>query len=119
MTISRPLSQSEWIAVAIVAAFLVFITIRGRLGYYWSLLIGGGAKSTPAEGAQAGALGGGILGAIPKALGIGAPSPSTTSPTSSPSSPSNTVAGTVTSAGQTTVFQWPTIPGVALPDVVF
>lgn len=77
------MSQSEWIVVAIVAGFLVYLASKQRLGAYWSLLVGGGtpaaAKAAPAN--AAGAVAGGFLGGQP---GAGGTSSGTSSGASSP-----------------------------------
>ena len=59
------LSQSEWIAVAVVAGFLVFLAIKGKLGNYWTLLSGGGtpAKAAAPPGTLGAAAGGAAAGA--------------------------------------------------------
>lgn len=132
----RQLSQSEWIMGAIVAGFVVFLAVRGKLGNYWSLLVGGGSGAAEkGAAAQAGSAagGGGLLGTGLGGLldqwGIGSPSSS-----SSPSSPSSTgptvgdvlagnaVTGTVTQGQDARGAIFSKIPGassVPIPQVFF
>jgi hypothetical protein len=42
-----PISQSEVIVGALIVGFIVFLAVKGRLGAYWSLLVGGGAATGP------------------------------------------------------------------------
>lgn len=110
----RQLSQSEWIAVAILAGFLVFLAIKGKLANYWSLLTGGAASaaSSSSSSSSAGSSVGGLAGAVTGGLGaIGG--------TSSPAP--GTVGGTITGNGQTTNTTFPTIPGTnfPMPQVTF
>jgi len=99
------LSQSEWIAVAILAGFLVFLAIKGKLANYWSLLtggaVGGTASSSPAS-SSVGALAGAAAGPAAALPGV--------------------VSGTVTQGQQTTQQFFPMIPGMSaipLPSVTF
>jgi hypothetical protein len=96
------LSQSEWIAVAILAGFLIFLAIKGKLANYWSLLTGGAAAGTASSSTASttGTIAGAAAGAA---------------------IPSGTVAGTITSNGQTVATTFPTIPGtnVLMPQVTF
>jgi hypothetical protein len=112
------LSQSEWIAVAILAGFLIFLAIKGKLANYWSLLTGGaaaGSSSTASTTASTAASGvaGAVAGAIVPAIPPGA--------SSSNSTASNTVTGTITNNGQTATTTFPTLPGtsIAMPQVTF
>jgi hypothetical protein len=111
------LSQSEWIAVAILAGFLIFLAIKGKLANYWSLLTGGAAAgtsgttaasstATSAVGSVAGAAAGAATGALPSG---------------GTSTNSATVSGTITNNGQTATTTFPTIPGtnIAMPQVTF
>jgi hypothetical protein len=106
------LSQSEWIAVAILAGFLIYLAIKGKLANYWSLLTGGAAAGTAsspsaasssAASSSAGAAAGAIAGAA-----------------AGPALPGVTQ-GTVTQGNQTTTQYFPNIPGVpiAMPQVSF
>jgi hypothetical protein len=107
------LSQSEWIAVAILAGFLIFLAIKGKLANYWSLLTGGAAAGTASSSSTASTTGA-IAGA---AAGSAIPSGAT----ATNSTASGTVAGTITSNGQTVATTFPTIPGtsVLMPQVTF
>ena len=42
------MNQSGWIVGALLAAFIVFLAIEGRLSAYWALLTGGAGASTSA-----------------------------------------------------------------------
>jgi hypothetical protein len=109
------LSQSEWIAVAILAGFLIFLAIKGKLANYWSLLTGGAAAGTSASstsstatsavGSVAGAAAGAATGNV---TGGALPSGGT-------STNSATVSGTITNNGQTATTTFPTIPGTNVP----
>lgn len=46
------MSQSGWLAVALVVAFVLYLAANQRLALYWRLLTGGGA-TTPAAGGSA------------------------------------------------------------------
>jgi hypothetical protein len=106
------LSQSEWIAVAILAGFLIFLAIKGKLANYWSLLTGGAAagtsstasSSTASSSTTAGGLAGAAAGAATGAL-----------PSGGTSTNSATVSGTITNNGQTATTTFPTIPGTNVP----
>jgi hypothetical protein len=102
------LSQSEWIAVAILAGFLIFLAIKGKLANYWSLLTGGAASGTSSAASTAtttaGTLAGTAAGAATGAL-----------PSGGTSTSSATVAGTITNNGQTATTTFPTIPGTNFP----
>jgi len=133
------MNQSAWIAAAIVAAFLMFLAIKGKLGAYWSLLVGGGAPkgspgATPASGASgastpgtspldiAGGLVGGIGGGGLTLPGSGSsPTPTSPQPGSVTGQQPDTFSGTVTGSGQTSTQQWSLLPGVLppLPSVSF
>ena len=52
------ISQAEWIVAAIVAGFLLFLAIKGKLGNYWRLLTGGGKAAAPAVATPAGGVAG-------------------------------------------------------------
>jgi hypothetical protein len=39
------MSQSSAMGAALIAGFVVFLMMKGKLGAYWSILIGGGAKA--------------------------------------------------------------------------
>jgi hypothetical protein len=49
------MNQSGWIVGALLAAFIVFLAIEGRLAAYWALLTGGAgaSSSAPAPAAEA------------------------------------------------------------------
>lgn len=81
------LSQSGLMVAALLGGFVVFLALQGKLGNYWSILLGGGASAT---------------------TGAASPTSATTSPTTttSPSAttpaligPQSTVFGTLTPAG--------------------
>lgn len=44
------MSQSGMIVAALVAGFVVYLAINGRLNTYWSLLTGGGATTASTSG---------------------------------------------------------------------
>lgn len=110
------LSQSEWIAVAILAGFLIFLAIKGKLANYWSLLTGGaatGAASSAASSSAASSAGGAagsILGGLASSAASG-----------NPAAAAGSVAGTITGNGQTAATTFPTIPGTnfPMPQVTF
>jgi hypothetical protein len=110
------LSQSEWILIAILAGFLVYLAIKGKLGVYWTLLTGGAAasSSTSSTSSTVGSVAGAVAGAVTgSAVPPGA--------SSSASTASSSVGGTITNNGQTVATTFPTIPGtsVAMPQVTF
>jgi len=126
-------SQSAWIAATIVAAFLLFLALRGKLNAYWSLLIGGGAPAgspgaQPASGGGASStaptspldIAGGLVGGIAGGGAAGAAGSNLPGGASSTTT-GGTVSGTVTGSGQTSTQQWSVWPGVLppLPQVVF
>jgi hypothetical protein len=43
---SASLSQSGLMIAALLGGFVVFLAMQGKLGNYWSILMGGGASST-------------------------------------------------------------------------
>lgn len=82
-----PGSQSEWIVGAIVAAFLLWLAAKQRLGVYWSLFSGGGASTSSAAGSSAGsAIGGAVGGAVNAVTGAVSSAATPTSSTSGTSS---------------------------------
>jgi hypothetical protein len=90
-------SQSEWIAVAIVTGFLLFLAMKGRLANYWALLTGGtggatGAApaATPTGIAASIATGGAVGSAIGSAIGGGAGG-ATTPAATTPAAPAPSV----------------------------
>jgi hypothetical protein len=104
------LSQSEWIAVAILAGFLIYLSIKGKLAAYWTLLTGGAAASSSTAAASSTASGAvnsaasAVAGVAGAAAGAAVPAlPGVTS-------------GTVTQGGQTTQQYFPNIPGVNLSN---
>jgi hypothetical protein len=112
------MSQSEWIAVAIVAGFLVYLAIKGKLATYWTMLTGGGAASSAA---------GGVAGAVAGAAGGAATSSAAGAVAGAVAGPAATtlpgvVSGTVTQGQQTTQEYFPMIAGAAgitMPSVTF
>jgi hypothetical protein len=102
------LSQSEWIAVAILAGFLIFLAIKGKLANYWSLLTGGAAAGTSASSTSTATTASTIAGAAAGAATGALPSGGT-------STNSATVSGTITNNGQTATTTFPTIPGTNVP----
>jgi hypothetical protein len=98
------LSQSEWIAVAILAGFLIYLAIKGKLANYWSLLTGGAAAGTSASSTAASSSPAATAGAQVGAIAGAAAGPALPGVTS----------GTVTQGGQTTQQYFPNIPGVNL-----
>lgn len=140
----RSPTQGEWIVGALIVGFVVYLAMRGKLGTYWSLLMGGAiAKAPAATTAPAASSGmGSVLGAIPGLGGIGAlggifdglfgsSADATQAPGSSSSTSStggtiqdvlsgNAVTGTVTSNGnaQGSIWQYVQHP-IAIPAVSF
>jgi hypothetical protein len=108
------MSQSEWIVAALVAGFLVFLAMKGKLARYWSLLIGGGTgASSPSSssGTSPLAIGGGLVGSIAGGLS----GPAAAVPSGSVST-GTAVTGTTTSGGQTTQQGYSYLPGININD---
>jgi hypothetical protein len=90
------LSQSGLMVAALLGGFVVFLALQGKLGNYWSILLGGGASAT--TGATTG---GAATTAAPTAT---ATSPNTSTTATSATTPAlagpqSTVFGTLTPAG--------------------
>jgi hypothetical protein len=105
------LSQSEWIAVAILAGFLIYLSIKGKLAAYWTLLTGGAAGGAAAAGASPAATAGAQVGAVSSTATSAAGG--VAGAVAGPALPGVT-SGTVTQGGQTTQQYFPNIPGVNL-----
>jgi hypothetical protein len=43
-------TQSGWIAAALIAGFLLWLALQNRLGAYWSILSGGGGGGSSGAG---------------------------------------------------------------------
>lgn len=129
----RPLSQSEWIVAAILGGFFVYLAIRGKLGNYWSLMVGGGSgAAAKGAAAQAGSAqgGGGLLGqGLGSLLDIWGGGPTSSSSSSPGDTPTvgdvlagNATTGTVTQGGDARGAIFRNIPGassVPIPQVFF
>ena len=93
------MSQSEWIAAAILAGFLIYLAIKGKLATYWSFMTGGGtaapASSTSSAASTASTVGSTVAGLAGTAAGPAA--------TALP----GVVSGTVTQGQQTTQEYFP------------
>jgi hypothetical protein len=50
-----PGTQAEWIVGAIVAGFIAYLSIKGKLPRYWAFLTGGGGAAVAASGGTGGA----------------------------------------------------------------
>jgi hypothetical protein len=59
-------TQSGWIAAALIAGFFLWLALQNRLGAYWSILSGGGAA--PAAPAPLGPAGQPLTTQVPGAL---------------------------------------------------
>lgn len=69
------MSQSSWLAAALIGGFVLWLALNGKLPTYWDFLKGGGAKAaTPAPAASSsdsssgggfGSVISGILKAVP------------------------------------------------------
>jgi hypothetical protein len=87
------MSQGQWIAAALVAGFLAYLSVKGKLPRYWSFLTGGGASQSAAKSAAASGVGGAagsVIGAVTGSSSAppgSAPSSSSSPPSSSSSSP--------------------------------
>ena len=51
------MSQSEWIAAALIAGFILYLAVKGKLNAYWWLLAGGGTGAKPSGAAKGAAAG--------------------------------------------------------------
>jgi hypothetical protein len=95
------LSQSTLITVALIAGFVAYLGMTGKLPKYWSLLTGGTAQSAPAGAAAS--------GGSPAAAGTASTSPSAGSPSTSGGSTATTSSG-----GLFSVLPSVTVPGTSL-----
>src|SRR5262245_25749350 len=114
------MSQSEWIVASVIAGFVLFLALKGKLGTYWSLLIGGGSgakSSSPSGGASAATNPLGIAGGLAGGVFGDAASAATTAAQGA----GGTVTGSVTQGGQTKQQGWSLLPGILpeLPPVSF
>ena len=116
------MSQSEWIGGAIIAGFLIFLAMKGKLATYWRLLTGGGTGKAASSGAGAstGSTIGGIVGGLvgPGLGGVGA---AIGGGGDVGGAIGGAVQGTITGDGQTSSTTFPMIPGgmLSLPGVKF
>ena len=121
------MSQSEWIGAAIIAGFLIFLAMKGKLATYWRMLTGGaiatkgGAGGT--AGGGAGSTIGGILGGLagPGLGNLGSVLGGAVSGEADASAIPGAIGGTITQGGVTSPTSFPAIPGgmLSLPGVKF
>lgn len=59
------MSQSSWLAAALIGGFVLWLALNGKLPTYWDFLKGGGQKAaTPAPAAASSSSSGGGFGQV-------------------------------------------------------
>jgi hypothetical protein len=105
------LSQSGLMVAALLGGFVVFLALQGKLGNYWSILLGGGASATSSTSS-------GTTTPATPSTGSGSTGSGSTAPSASPfnflGGTANPTAAATGGTGTATPTGIPGLPNISL-----